>query len=88
MATMILLQYRFLWWPLHPLGFVMSSSNTAHVIWFSFFLGWLAQTLIRPYGGYGPYRRLLLGEYLISAAFLALDVTIGKAGHNIFPPLY
>lgn len=95
MATMILLQYRFLWWPVHPLGFVMSSTNTAHVIWFSFFLGWLAQTLIRRYGGYGPYRRLVpaalglvLGEYLISAAFLALDVAIGKAGHNIFPPLY
>jgi hypothetical protein len=94
MALVILLQRRFLWWPVHPLGFVMAGTGTAHAIWFSFLLGWLIKAIVRRYGGYAAYRRLvpaalglILGEYMISGAFTAFDALIGKTGHEIFPAL-
>lgn len=92
MALMIIVQRRFLWWPVHPLGFVMAGTGTAHAIWFSFFVGWLLKSVVRRYGGYTAYRRLvpvalgvILGEYMISAGFTVLDAIIGKTGHEIFP---
>ncbi len=94
MALMLLLQRRFLWWPVHPLGFVMAATGTARAIWFSFFVGWLVKSVVRRYGGYAAYRRLvpvaiglILGEYIVSAAFTVLDAIIGQTGHEIFPAL-
>ena len=94
MTLMIMLQRRFLWWPVHPLGFVMAATGTAREIWFSFLVGWLVKTIVRRYGGYAAYRRLvpvaiglILGEYMISGAFTVLDAIIGQTGHEIFPAL-
>jgi len=94
MALLIFLQRRFLWWPVHPLGFVMASTGTARAIWFSFMLGWLAKSVVQRYGGYWAYRRLvpvalglILGEYMVSAGFTVLDAVLGKTGHEIFPAL-
>jgi hypothetical protein len=94
MTLMILIQRRFLWWPLHPLGFVMASTGTARSVWFSFFLGWLIKSVVQRYGGYSAYKRLvplaiglILGEFMISAAFTIFDASIGKTGHEIFPAL-
>ena len=94
MALMLLVQRRFLWWPVHPLGFVMASTGTARAIWFSFFLGWIIKSVVQRYGGYSSYRRLVpvavglvIGEYMVSAAFTVFDAIIGKTGHEIFPAL-
>ncbi len=92
MWLLIFVQTRFLWWPVHPLGFVMGSTGTARILWFSFFLGWLIRRLVQRYGGYAPYRRLVpmaigvvVGEYITAGAFTLLDAVIGKTGHAIFP---
>ncbi|MBA3685085.1 MAG: hypothetical protein H0W72_07560 [Planctomycetes bacterium] len=65
------------WWPLHPLGYLISSSWATHMIWFSFFLGWLAKALVMRYGGFTIYARLkpfalglIAGEAVIAGAFL------------------
>ncbi len=94
MSLMILVQRRFLWWPVHPLGFVMASTGTARAVWFSFFVGWLVKSVVQRYGGYSSYRRLvpvaiglILGEFMISAGCTVLDAVRGKTGHEIFPAL-
>jgi hypothetical protein len=63
-----------------------------HHLWFCVFLGWLANALVRRYGGLHLFLRfrpfflgLVLGEFLIAALWLALDALLGITGHNVFP---
>jgi hypothetical protein len=51
------LRLRFLWWPLHPVGFLAANSWGMH--WYSmpFFVGWLAKSLVTRYGGLRVYRK-------------------------------
>jgi hypothetical protein len=49
---------RFVWWPLHPLGFVTWLSWPIERYWSSIFIGWLIKTVIVRLGGYRTFRRL------------------------------
>jgi uncharacterized metal-binding protein len=53
------LRARFLWFPLHPVGYLAANSWGIHINWLSFFIGWLLNTLITRYGGLKIYRTLL-----------------------------
>jgi hypothetical protein len=45
------LRARYAGWPLHPLGFAMSSSWSLVVYWFPLLVAWLCKTLSVHYGG-------------------------------------
>jgi len=63
-ALLAWLRVHFVWWPLHPLGFVMATSWASLNLWFSLFLGWLLKLLtIRYFGlrGYVQLRPLFMG---------------------------
>ena len=47
------------WWPLHPLGLLMSNSYAMRHFWFSIFLGWSIKYFILRYGGARTYRRMI-----------------------------
>src|SRR2546430_7449154 len=34
---------RLLWWPFHPLGYVMSATATSHAFWSHYFVAWLVK---------------------------------------------
>ena len=53
------LRTRFTWWPLHPIGYAVGSTDTMTWIWFPVLLGWLFKTLILRYGGVKVYRQAL-----------------------------
>lgn len=53
------LRMNFLWFPLHPVGFLAANSWGMHINWASFLIGWMLKTLITRYGGLAVYRRLL-----------------------------
>jgi len=64
----------FIWFPLHPVGFVVSSSWGMNPFWFSVFLSWLIKYSMLKYGGLKVYRRniplflgLILGEFIADA---------------------
>jgi hypothetical protein len=61
LITLILsaMRGRFLWFPLHPVGFLAANCWGTHINWLSFFIGWLLNMLITRYGGLTLYRRLL-----------------------------
>ena len=53
-----LLHVRYLWWPLHPLGWAAAFSPiVAERFGFSFLLGWILHRLVIKAGGYPGYRR-------------------------------
>ena len=53
------LRLRYLWFPLHPVGFIAANSWGMHLNWATFLLGWIIKAGITRYGGMGVYRRML-----------------------------
>jgi len=56
-AALSWLRLNFVWWPIHPLGFVMATSWASLNLWFSLFLGWFLKLLTIRYGGLSGYVR-------------------------------
>jgi hypothetical protein len=75
---------RFLWWPFHPAGYLVSGSFGLFRLWLPIFTSWLAKSLILRYGGLRLYRRalpfflgLVLGEFGAGFMRTILDLTFG-----------
>ncbi len=75
---------RFWWWPFHPLGYAMGACWPALVYWSSFFVGWLAKSLIIKYGGARTYRNfrpfflgLILGEFSMGIFYALMSGLLG-----------
>jgi len=91
MALLIFLHHRFVWWPLHPLGFPIASIWLTDQLWFSIFLAWAAKALVLRYGGADLYKRtrffflgLILGQFSVSGLWIVIDLFTGKVGNWLF----
>ena len=83
---------RLLWFPLHPIGLLMSLTYPMHILWFSIFLGWLCKVTISRFGGSGFYRKsipfflgLALGDVVMMLFWLAVDGWFGRTLHQLMP---
>ena len=72
------LRHRFLWWPFHPIGYVMTAATWGGLadFWFSVFLGWSIKVIILRFFGARAHRRavpfflgLVLGDYVVSSTW-------------------
>lgn len=64
MALLVTGYHAFIWWPLHPIGYLTTYSAAMQILWFGFFIGWLCNTLVLRYGGvnrFNEVRRLFIG---------------------------
>jgi hypothetical protein len=91
MTGLMLARHTFLWWPLHPLGFAVSSISLTNYITFSVFLAWLIKVLILKYGGPGLFHRarpfflgLILGQFFVAGIWLVIDFFTGMTDNNIY----
>ena len=80
-----MMRTRFLWWPLHASGYVLSGASWGGMIyfWFPVMVSWLVKFLLLKYGGIGTYRKaipfflgLILGEYLPRSLFSILSLAL------------
>ena len=83
--VLTILRLQFIWFPLHPVGFVVSSSWGMNPFWFSVFLSWLLKFIILRYGGLKTYRKntpfflgLILGEFIADSG-ISIAGTLMKA---------
>ena len=90
MTSLLMLQRRFLWWPLHPLGFVVSMDRVMDTAWFPVFLAWLTKTTCLKYGGLKAYRSLfplfyglILGQFVAGGIWLIVDSFTGMMGNKL-----
>ena len=81
----------FLWWPFHPIGYVMGASWPMINFWFPIMLGWLAKGLVLRFGGFRVYRNLLPGflglifaEFFSAGLWVVVDFITGVKGYEIF----
>jgi hypothetical protein len=82
------LRRRFIWWPLHPLGFVTWLGWPIDRYWTSIFIGWLVKTSVtRVFGfrGFRKLRPLALGLVLGMNVVFTIWVIIHLIWANPFP---
>jgi len=64
MTLLVAGYHLFIWWPLHPIGYLTTYTSAMQILWFGFFIGWLCNTMVLRYGGmslFGEVRRLFIG---------------------------
>ena len=83
---------RFLWWPFHPIGYILAGTFTLEWLWCSLFVGWLAKWLILRYGGLRVYRQalpffigLILGDYVAGALWALFGCVTGIQTYRVAP---
>ncbi len=91
MGLLIFCYYKFPWWPLHPLGYLVAYSAGMKILWFPFFLGWLCNHLVLHYGGTSLFNRvrflfigLILGDFLMGGAYAVIGL-FNEQSYNVFP---
>jgi uncharacterized protein DUF6785/uncharacterized protein DUF6784 len=81
--TLFLIQMRslFIWWPFHPIGYVMAETGAGGSFWFHYLLAWVLKLVVLRYGGHRLYVRtlpfvlgLILGDILTQTVWSALAV--------------
>jgi len=82
---------RLLWFPLHPLGYIVASNYPIERLWFAFFLGWAIKSLILRFGGHEIYRAvrpvmigLILGNLSAMVAWMIVGFFTGN--HTAYWP--
>jgi hypothetical protein len=83
---------RFLWFPLHPLGYIVATGYPIQRLWFSFFLGWAIKTLVMKYGGGGAYSQfrpfmigLIFGNISAMVFWMLLSLWLGIQPSGYWP---
>jgi len=91
-SLLMLLRMRFLWWTLHPLGYVLARDWGMYNLWSCIFVSWLAKMLILRHGGLKSYRNAIpfflgmaLGDYLLGGIWSIVGITMDTTIYQFFP---
>jgi hypothetical protein len=90
--SLMLARSRFLFFPLHPLGYLTSLVFPSEMFWMSIFLGWLFKTIIGRFGGTDAVKRttplflgVVFGDVVMMLFWLVVDGFTGHTGHIMMP---
>lgn len=72
---------RFLWWPFHPGGYVLTTGGGLGRSWFAVFISWALKAIILKTGGIRLYRKavpfflgLILGDYTLGCIWSLIGI--------------
>ncbi|MBI5834484.1 MAG: hypothetical protein HZB16_19470 [Armatimonadetes bacterium] len=75
-VSLFLVRVRWVGFPLHPVGFAVSSSWSMDQVWLSLLIAWCCKVAIVRYGGLKLYRKavpfflgLILGDFVVGGLF-------------------
>jgi hypothetical protein len=81
-----LARFRFSWWPLHPVIFLVWGSWSAGLVWVSFLVGWALKGLVVKFGGgraYNDLKPLALGLIAGEMAAVAVTILVGAISYAV-----
>ena len=89
---MMAMRSRFLWWPLHPVGYALSTSGwIINYLWFSFFVTWFLKLCVMKTGGVRAYRRLMplfigfvVGEIVVGSLWALVGVVSARESYGFY----
>ncbi|MDE0010692.1 MAG: hypothetical protein OXU36_06090 [Candidatus Poribacteria bacterium] len=80
-VSLLFLRWRFIQWPLHPVGYVVSSWWTFTGLWFPLLISWVVKRILLSTGGVRLYRRsipffigLVIGDVIIASIISILGL--------------
>jgi len=86
-ALLSTLRLRFIWWPLHPVGFLTAACWPVRWMWFSLMIAWLCKTAVVRIGGWAVHNRvrpvflgLAFGEALAVAFWMVVKAVLFALG--------
>jgi len=71
----------YVWWPFHPLGYIMGGEWMLRHLWFPVFLAWLIRATVLKFGGMRAHRtatRFFLGVTIGDAVMLGMWAVVGS----------
>jgi hypothetical protein len=85
-ALLMVARIKFPWWPLHPIGYAITSSWSMNLVWMPLLIAWVIKGTLLRYGGVQLYRKamplflgLILGQMIVGSAWhligLYLEIT-------------
>jgi len=84
MAFLLFMRHRFLWWPLHPLGYALGVTWAPARLWFSTLIGWSIKLTVLQLAGFGAYRKwrscfvgMIVGEYFMTVVWNLVGLKTG-----------
>jgi hypothetical protein len=91
-SSLMFLRSRFLGFPLHPLGYLLSLTFASDVLWTSIFIGWLCKVLVMKFGGSDGYKKttpfflgVVIGDISMMLFWLCVDGWFGQMSHQLMP---
>ena len=91
-SFLLIMQRQFMWWQLHPIGYVMGAVYSSYFLWSCIFIGWFLKFLVLKSGGIGYFRKfrplfmgLIIGEFGIVGAWMVLGMFTGVNYHGALP---
>jgi hypothetical protein len=86
-----LMQRQFLWWPLHPLGFAITATFQANLVWLPLLIAWLVKEAVLRGGGRDLYARLIpffygliLGQSVVGSLWSLVSVATGRRMYSFW----
>jgi hypothetical protein len=91
MLVLVTGYYRFYWWPIHPIGYLTAYSSAMRILWVSFFIGWICNTLCMRYGGIHLFKKLryffiglIIGDFMMGGIWAVIGL-FSDASYNVLP---
>ncbi len=73
------MRQRFVWWSLHPIGYLLGATYPPFQLWSSICIGWFIKYSMLKFGGVSGYRKLrpfclglIFGEYLMVGFWMVI----------------
>ena len=86
-----LMRSRFLWWSLHPVGYLMGNDHTMNYLWMPFLIGWLVKSIVLKYGGLRAYRKtipvavgVILGDFVSMTIWSVIGMILDAPTYSHF----
>ena len=87
-TALAVLRLRYVWWPIHPIGYLILETFPGNMLWPSFFMGWLCKQLIVKFGGHRLYQTarpffigIIVGEAVAAGVWLAVSIILSQLGY-------
>jgi len=91
MGGLIIAQRSLLWWPIHPVGFIVCSVYWTDVLWLTILFAWAIKLLVTRIGGNKMLRSarrfflgMILGQFTVAGVWAIYDTLTGTLNHGIF----
>ena len=91
MLVLVVGYHRFYWWPIHPIGYLTTYSSAMWILWFSFLIGWMCNSLCMRYGGIALFKNfryffigLIVGDFLMGGAWAVVGL-FSDGSYQVLP---